>query len=174
MKIEKSLDRRVWSLKAHAHIIEDALQHIEDGNHGFYKSIAASLRALVWRGKNNTPLLIDIAEELGLTMSVGVKRLQNIDGEFRMVTEDHVLDDYLQMTSFGNHEKSVSNIDLIRMVAEQDGLAHEDKSLDSVWRTGEAMFNNEAYFIRELKRTANSVLDLCRKVITIYESRENS
>ena len=174
MRIEKSLSDRVWDLKAHVRIIEDALQHIENGDDGFYKTIAASLRVLVWRGKNNTPLLIDIAEEMELAMGVTTRGIRNIDGQWEEVAESRILEDFLQMTSFGSQGRSVSNIDLIRMVAEQDGLAHEDRGLDSVWKTGEVMFKGEVYFIRELKRIADSVLDLSRKVITVYENRKKS
>jgi hypothetical protein len=43
--------------------------------------MASVLRVLLWKGKNNNPLLIDISKEMGLTPKVTLNELRNVDGK---------------------------------------------------------------------------------------------
>jgi hypothetical protein len=174
-KIGKTFERRIHDLSGELRILRNALQKTESDDIYFYKVLAASLRTLVIQMKNNTPLLVDIAREMGLIMKVTHMNLKNVDGEIREVSVECTLEDYLEMVSCSHEGKIITVNLLIRAVADKDSLAHEDKELVEYWPTLEVMIGGDIpYFIRELKRISKDVLELGEKVVDYYMQTQNS
>ncbi len=171
-RIPKSFEHQVHSLKAQLRILRGALQHTETDDIYYYKVIAGVLRVLVWEGRNNTPLLIDIARQMGLNMSLTLNELRNVNGEIDEIPVEYTLEEYLEKPVCSVQGEAISRIRLIRMVAEQDGLAHEDKIRDEIWPHVEIMYRDTPYFIHELKLISKDILDLGIKVVNYYEERK--
>ncbi len=154
-KAPKSGDRLVADLESHVKFLREALAKLP-GEPDRYKQVAASLRVLLCQFGSNKPLLLDLMDELQLGYSISplpdlpfplpmvgdLEQASDVDlttmspeevwAYHRSRGQSYSLREFVDRglaVYFMGHEYSYA--DLIRTLAEQSGLGHEDWSLDS-------------------------------------------
>jgi hypothetical protein len=124
-KIERTDWERVQALVRHLRLLDDYCKWgIDELDYDYLGEIAAKIRLLVWEGRNNRPLLLDLMRrfENEITWAPDQwndKQLTQFMGEMAY---------WLELPS--GEAQWVSNLELIRTWAEQHGAAHEDPAID--------------------------------------------
>ena len=123
-KIPRKINNLVEHLILHLGLLEDFNKKaFAEGNQDYLGEISGKLRLLVYKGKSNTPLLLELMKYFNFN------RLLNFEKPWGKETS--TLKEYLESTAFGINVPNrgfveISVIDYIRLIAEQYGSAHED------------------------------------------------
>ena len=153
-KIPKSGDRLIRDLESHLKFLREAVCTIAS-EPDRYKLVASSLRVLVCDFRSNKPLLLDLMDELSLNYEISplpdlpfplpmvdeLKQESKVDFSLmspeeiwayhRSQAKSYPLREFVTRglaVFVSGHAYSYS--DLIRTLAEQSGLSHEDRTID--------------------------------------------
>lgn len=142
-RLTKSNQVRLADLEFHLWELFRSLMEVAQGDKFYYKNIATILRTIVVSKPNNSrhqPLLINLAKDYEVKLPLNPYLIPILRYEFEEeVSKDTLtkLERYIQKDSIGVWFEEDGSLtrrtlrDLILSIAETDGLAHEDKSVEA-------------------------------------------
>ena len=120
-RVQRSEADLINALEQHLDLLGDSIQKLRAGDLKYFKSIAAELRVLVYKGASNKPLLLHLAKINNIVPIIkrDVPPLKR---------PELPLQDFLNELFFssGTLNVSLTNAQLIAKVSQQEGSAHED------------------------------------------------
>ncbi len=160
-KVPRPLSEMVGVLVQHLNLLHEYYARAyEQGDERYLGEIAAKLRLLLVESRQNRALLLSLMDHFGSMTKV---RMEEPWGEVKLMS----LRDYLADLCFAKEVPSgraiVSNIEFIRLWAEQHGAAHEDwehdEAFNAVRRSGLIIGGSQAHVLglRAITRTILSV-----------------
>ncbi|REJ78644.1 MAG: hypothetical protein DWQ47_04115 [Acidobacteria bacterium] len=184
VRIRKSGQRLVADLESQIKFLREAIQALAEESDR-YKQIAATLRVLVCSFGKNRPLLLDLMDELDAVyfispipdlpfpiplvddsdkddlLDLGEMSSDDIWQYYRSIAKSYSLREFVRRAEaihFMGH--SYSYQDLIRTLAEQSGLGHED------WKIDQNVPGMESFVIGGVQSHMAPLLNLCEHVLS--------
>lgn len=124
-KISRTDQELINALQDQLHILKEAIDKVKIGDFAFAKVIAAVLRVLVIKTTKNKPLLLNMSKKYNFPLII--KRDVPSFKNSTILIQDMLNDLY-----FASNVNNVrmTNREFITNFAQQQGLSHEDTSLD--------------------------------------------
>lgn len=124
-RISRTTIDLINALEQHLDLLRDHINKFKSGDFKYYKPIMTELRLLVYKSKTNNPLLIFLAQQNGIALTI-----HRDAPPFKK--QQLSLDEFLHELYFasGTAKMSLTNIEFIAKAAQQEGSAHEDLKHD--------------------------------------------
>ncbi len=124
-KVLRTEGELIKALQDQLHILKEAIERVKTGDFAYTKVIAASLRVLVLKTTKNKPLLLNLAKKYDFPLII----TRDVPPFKPATISIQDLLDELYFASGTEHVK-ITKRELIAKSAQQEGLSHEDESLD--------------------------------------------
>jgi hypothetical protein len=174
-RVPRSVEEMFARLGEHISLLDEFAKRLfTDGDERYLGDLAGKLRLLVCEFRAHKPLLLSLIDELKADDSIILGGPPMFKREGTPSPGDRVsLRQYLQQIAYGTRIEgqgfvTVSKSDLIRMIAEQYGGAHEDWALDprlEAARASGLFIGDMPAIVAELRVTTGTVLHVARRIL---------